>query len=57
VFGKVLSGFDVVRKMEAFGTPEGKPRAQVAIAECGELGDGETETAAETETARGVVVP
>jgi hypothetical protein len=34
----VLEGEEVVRKMEEKGTPEGKPRAQVAIANCGELG-------------------
>ena len=37
VFGEVLSGQDVVRAIEAKGTPEGKPRAQVTIAECGEV--------------------
>ena len=39
VFGEVLAGEEVVRKMEEKGTPEGKPRAQVAIANCGELGE------------------
>ena len=38
VFGEVLEGEEVVRKMEEKGSPEGKPRAQVAIANCGELG-------------------
>jgi cyclophilin family peptidyl-prolyl cis-trans isomerase len=37
VFGEVLEGSDVVRKMEQKGSPEGKPRAQVAIANCGEV--------------------
>lgn len=47
VFGEVLEGEEVVRKMEEKGTPEGKPRAQVAIANCGELGE-EAERAEKT---------
>jgi len=37
VFGEVLDGMDVVREMENKGSPEGKPRAQVTIVDCGEL--------------------
>ena len=37
VFGRVIDGVEVVTAMEQKGTAEGKPRAQVAIAECGEL--------------------
>ena len=37
VFGEVLDGMDVVREMENEGSPEGKPRAQVTIVDCGEL--------------------
>jgi cyclophilin family peptidyl-prolyl cis-trans isomerase len=37
VFGKVVEGMDVVKKMESFGTPSGKPRAKIVIADCGQL--------------------
>lgn len=37
VFGEVLVGMDVVRKMEAVGTETGTPRQKVQIFECGEL--------------------
>lgn len=37
VFGKVLEGMDVVKAMEAVGTPGGKPMKNVRIANCGEL--------------------
>jgi peptidylprolyl isomerase len=35
VFGKVLTGMDVVKKMEAVGTPNGAPREKVEIEHCG----------------------
>jgi peptidylprolyl isomerase len=37
VFGEVVAGFDVVQKIEAVGTGNGKPRAAVTIADCGEI--------------------
>ena len=37
VFGSVVKGMDVVKKMEAYGTPSGAPRAKIAIAHCGKL--------------------
>ncbi|XP_072045736.1 peptidyl-prolyl cis-trans isomerase E-like [Amphiura filiformis] len=37
VFGKVIDGMDVVRKMEACGAKGGKPTQKVIIADCGEL--------------------
>jgi peptidylprolyl isomerase len=37
VFGKVVEGLDVVKKMEEQGTQSGKPKVDVAIADCGEL--------------------
>ena len=42
VFGKVLDGMDVVKKIEAFGgpPPDGKTSAKIVIADCGELKDG-----------------
>ncbi|KAM3967496.1 peptidyl-prolyl cis-trans isomerase [Aphomia sociella] len=37
VFGEVVEGLDVVKKMEKLGTKSGKPTKNVVIAECGEL--------------------
>jgi len=37
VFGKVLDGIEVVRKMEAVGTDSGTTRKEVKIVDCGEL--------------------
>ncbi|KAF4654713.1 Peptidyl-prolyl cis-trans isomerase-like 4 [Perkinsus olseni] len=37
VFGKVVSGMDVVKKMEAVGSQGGQPRKQVSIQDCGEI--------------------
>lgn len=37
VFGKVLSGMDVVYKMEAEGNQSGTPKSKVVIADSGEL--------------------
>ena len=36
VFGKVLGGEDVVKKMERCGQRSGQPRVAVTIADCGE---------------------
>ena len=40
MFGKVLSGMDVVQKMEACGSNgglNGEPTKKVVIADCGEI--------------------
>ncbi|XP_072138942.1 peptidyl-prolyl cis-trans isomerase-like [Mobula birostris] len=37
VFGSVVEGMDVVRKMESHGTKNGTPSATVKITECGQL--------------------
>jgi len=37
VFGKVISGLDVVYKVEAEGTQQGTPKRKVTVAESGEL--------------------
>ncbi len=37
VFGKVVEGMDVVKKIEAVGTSSGKPTAKVVIKDCGEV--------------------
>ncbi|KAG9332036.1 hypothetical protein JZ751_016223 [Albula glossodonta] len=37
VFGKVVEGIDVVKKVETYGTSSGKCTAQILIADCGQL--------------------
>ena len=37
VFGKVIEGMDVVKKIEAVGSQSGKPSKKVVIEDCGEL--------------------
>ena len=37
VFGKVIEGMDVVKKMEAAGSQSGSTKVDVVIADCGEL--------------------
>ncbi|MDR1726585.1 MAG: peptidylprolyl isomerase [Acidobacteriota bacterium] len=37
VFGSVVEGMDVLKKMESFGTGSGRTKAEIAIADCGEL--------------------
>lgn len=37
VFGSVVEGMDVVRKMEEIGDRSGKTKSKVVIADCGQL--------------------
>jgi cyclophilin family peptidyl-prolyl cis-trans isomerase len=37
VFGKVVEGMDVVKKVESYGTESGRTVAKIVIANCGEL--------------------
>ena len=37
VFGKVVEGMDVVKKIESEGTQSGKPKSEVMIADCGQM--------------------
>jgi peptidyl-prolyl isomerase F (cyclophilin D) len=37
VFGKVVEGMDVVKKVESFGSESGRTKAKIVIADCGEL--------------------
>jgi len=37
VFGEVLEGMDVVKKVEGHGSQSGKPDAKIVIADCGEI--------------------
>lgn len=35
VFGRVLNGMDIVRKIESYGSMDGTPQANVTISNCG----------------------
>ncbi len=35
VFGEVVSGYDIVKKVEALGSASGKPKAKITIAKSG----------------------
>ncbi len=37
VFGKVIEGFEVVKKIEEVGSASGRPKAKVVIVNCGQL--------------------
>src|SRR4029079_10920129 len=37
VFGKVVEGMDVVKKMEALGSESGRTKAKIVVADCGQL--------------------
>jgi len=37
VFGSVVEGMDVVKKIESYGAASGTPKAKVVIADCGQL--------------------
>jgi cyclophilin family peptidyl-prolyl cis-trans isomerase len=37
VFGQVVEGMDVVKKMEALGSQSGRTKAKIEIADCGQL--------------------
>ncbi|GJN10102.1 hypothetical protein PR202_ga28166 [Eleusine coracana subsp. coracana] len=37
VFGKVISGVDLLKKLEAVGSESGVPSCQVKIVDCGEV--------------------
>jgi len=37
VFGRVIEGMDIVKKVEALGSSSGRSRLPIAIADCGEL--------------------
>jgi cyclophilin family peptidyl-prolyl cis-trans isomerase len=39
VFGKVVEGLEVVKKIEEMGSRSGRPRAKVTIVNCGQLGE------------------
>ncbi len=37
VFGQVIKGMDVVKKIESLGTESGETKAKIVIANCGQL--------------------
>src|SRR3954454_18605816 len=37
VFGKVVEGMDVVKKMESLGSESGRTKAKIVVADCGQL--------------------
>jgi len=37
VFGGVVEGLDVVKKMESYGSSSGKTSKKITIADCGQL--------------------
>lgn len=37
VFGAVVDGMDVVKKLESYGTPNGKTSRKIVVADCGQL--------------------
>jgi cyclophilin family peptidyl-prolyl cis-trans isomerase len=43
VFGTVLEGYDVVKRIESFGSRSGTPRKRIVIRECGVLNKEEKE--------------
>ncbi|KAL0772106.1 hypothetical protein Bca101_037257 [Brassica carinata] len=47
VFGKVVKGMEVVKKMELVGTSDGKPTSNVKIIDCGQVSQLKAEDAAE----------
>ena len=37
IFGRILSGMDIVKQMESKGTQAGRPLAKIQIIDCGEV--------------------
>ncbi|KAF7818368.1 peptidyl-prolyl cis-trans isomerase CYP63 isoform X1 [Senna tora] len=49
VFGKVVNGLDLLKKIEQVGTPDGKPVRPVKIIDCGETSEAKTQATIEKE--------
>ena len=39
VFGSVVEGMDIIKKVESFGSRSGKTTAKIVVEECGEISD------------------
>ncbi|MEL6538937.1 MAG: peptidylprolyl isomerase [Bacteroidota bacterium] len=39
VFGQVVGGMDLIKKIEGMGTPQGMTRSEIMIADCGEVAE------------------
>lgn len=37
VFGEVVEGMDIVKKVESYGSPNGKTKQQIVINDCGQV--------------------
>ena len=37
VFGRVIEGMDLVKKIESFGSRSGRTRKEIKIVDCGEI--------------------
>ena len=37
VFGKVVEGIEVLKKVESIGSPSGKPKKNIVVEDCGEV--------------------
>ncbi|KAI3449696.1 hypothetical protein Pfo_006361 [Paulownia fortunei] len=49
VFGKVVKGMDIVKKMEQLGTADGKPSGLVKIVDCGDMSKTKMQNSVEAE--------
>ncbi|KAL0389452.1 UNVERIFIED_CONTAM: Peptidyl-prolyl cis-trans isomerase CYP63 [Sesamum calycinum] len=49
VFGKVVKGMDVVKKMEQLGTADGRPAGVVKIVDCGEMSNAKLQNSVEAQ--------
>ncbi|PIN08813.1 HSP90 co-chaperone CPR7/Cyclophilin [Handroanthus impetiginosus] len=49
VFGKVVKGMDVIKKMEQLGTADGRPSGLVKIVDCGEISETKAKNSVEDE--------
>ncbi len=50
LFGSVVEGMDVVKKIEAMGSPSGQTSKKIIVADCGQLKTPKTEPIAPTKT-------
>ncbi|XWS76338.1 hypothetical protein CRYUN_Cryun01aG0167400 [Craigia yunnanensis] len=53
VFGKVMKGMDVLKKIELVGTVDGKPTQPVKISDCGETSESKIQDAVEKAKGKG----